>query len=273
MKTHYKKNILSTIDVLAVVSLIIPMFVSAKNSTSLATVTPNINAKNKKANTVNATTTADKIICDRLISFSANVEPKITGLKTKLKEKRDEITNKIETGREERDDKLSTKREQWDANRQEQFAKLLEHAATDSQKQAVAKFKNAVEAAILARRQAIDTAIKTFRDGVKKAISERKTATDNAVKTFNDTVATAKTKAQDDCANGVDPKTVRLNYQQALKAARDKFQSDKKDIEKLHGSIEPLITAKKLATEKAIADFETAVEKARTDLKAAFPTE
>ena len=272
MKTNYKKNILLTLGVLAVIGLIIPMFVLAKKNNGLST-TVNINAQNKKSNTANATTTAGKIICDRLINFSANVDQKITDHKTKLKEKRDEIINKLEIKREERDNKLNATRDQWDTNRQKQFAKLLEHAATDTQKQAVAKFKSDVETAILVRRQAVDAAIQTFRDGVKQAIALRKTATDNSVKTFNSAVATAKTKAQADCANGIDPKTVRLNYQQTLKAARDKFQSDKQNIEKLHGSIEPLIMAKKQATENAIADFKIAMEKARTDLKTAFPTE
>ncbi len=55
-----------------------------------------------------------------------------------------------------------------------------------------------------------------------------------------------------------------------MKAAQDKFKSDRQAVEKLKDSLEPVRAARKQAVEKALADFKAAMEKARADLKAAF---
>jgi hypothetical protein len=55
-----------------------------------------------------------------------------------------------------------------------------------------------------------------------------------------------------------------------MKAAQDKFKSDRQAIEKLKDLLEPIRASRKAEVEKAIADFKAAMEKARADLKAAF---
>ena len=54
-----------------------------------------------------------------------------------------------------------------------------------------------------------------------------------------------------------------------MKAARDKFKSDRQAIERINHSA--LAQTHRQAIQKAISDFKAAMEKARADLKAAFP--
>jgi hypothetical protein len=55
-----------------------------------------------------------------------------------------------------------------------------------------------------------------------------------------------------------------------VKTANEKFKEDRKAIEKVDAQIGTLKTARKASVDKAIADFKTALEKAKADLKAAW---
>jgi hypothetical protein len=88
-----------------------------------------------------------------------------------------------------------------------------------------------------------------------------------------DAVKAAVEKAKTDCQNGVDPVSVRATLKDSIQAARTKFQTDKNSAPKVGGNIQTLIEARKQAFEKAMADFKAAMEKARTDLKKAFPAD
>lgn len=214
-----------------------------------------------------------KGFCTQLSTISSNIEQRLADRDSKLEAKRAEIQSRIEERRSERDARLVAMRTKWDANRAKHFAKLEERAQTDEQKQAVVAFTGAVNAAIAARRATVDTAIQNFRDGVGGLITSRKTSVDAAITTFKNSVQLALEKAQSDCASGVSPITVRKNLLADLKAAQEKFVSDKQDIEKMEDPTESLIAARKEAIEKAIDDFKATVEQARVDLKAAFPQE
>jgi len=207
-------------------------------------------------------------LCERLSEKGAKIIEKISGLDAKLDEKRAEGLSKIAERQANHDEKYAANRKKWDENRQEQFAKLEERAQTDSQKQAIAQFKLAMTAAINTRRSAVDTAIQAFRSGLQNAIISRKSAADAAVATLISSINSAIEKAKTDCASGVDPKVVRENLAAGIKAARDKFISDKQDIEKLSDSVHLLVTARRQAVEKAHNDFKAAAEQARTSLKA-----
>lgn len=215
---------------------------------------------------------AEKGICARLSTLSLKIDERFANFDARLEAKRTETANRIETRQNEFDARLTEKRAKWDANRDEHFAKLEEKAQTDVQKQALLAFRETVTAAISARRAAIDTANQNFREGVQDAIASRKSAVDTATTTFRNSLKAAFDKANSDCQAGVDPRTVRENLGTDLKAARDKFASDRQEIEKLKTPMETLINTRKEAIKKAIDDFKAAIEKAKTDFKAAFPT-
>lgn len=212
------------------------------------------------------------------VNFCANVD-KMTQLETrmidnegKIEQKREEQKKKIDDRWVERNTKRENNRNKWDENRDEFFAKLEGKATTDAQKQALLTFKEATTAAIAAHRMAIDSAIEAFRKGVEQAIASKKTNVDALVNAYRVEVQAAITKAKADCAlTNPDAVAIRVAFQSRVKAAKEKFITDKKDIDKINDSLESLIDAKKQAVEKANNDFKAAIEKARNDLKAAFP--
>jgi hypothetical protein len=212
-----------------------------------------------------------KNFCSQFSTFTSKIDQKIIGVSDKLSLKRDEISNKIDEKRENREVKLEQVREKWDNNRLEHFAKLEEKAQTSEQKQAVADFEKAVNDAIVARRTAIDLAIHNFKTGVDQANASRKAAIDLLKNIYDVSVKTALTKAMVDCESGVAPATVRQSLVNDIKSARDGFNSERKEIDKIKDAKEKLISEKKAAFEKAISDFKLAMEKARSDFKASFP--
>jgi hypothetical protein len=125
--------------------------------------------------------------------------------------------------------------------------------------------------AIASRRAAIDEAIDDFRQSVEQAKIDRKSAADALRNTFRNSIRAAFQKSETDCDVGVDPATIRTNFRAEVKAAKEKFENDRKEIEKLQTSMETLINTRKEAIKKAIDDFKTAMETARTEFKAAFP--
>jgi hypothetical protein len=211
-----------------------------------------------------------KNFCFQISSLTSKIDQKITGIGDKLGVKRVEISNKIEERRDNREMKLEQVRDKWDVNREEHFVKLEEKAKTDEQKQAVINFKKAVNDAISVRRLAIDLAIQNFKTGVDQAIASRKAAINALEDNYESAVKTAIAKATTDCASGVLPATIRQNLTNDLKTARDKFTSERKEVDKTKEVKDQLIATKKAAFEKAINDFKIALEKAKTDLKAAF---
>jgi|GEM_PF-1546869 hypothetical protein len=212
------------------------------------------------------------------INFCANVD-KMTQLETKMidnedkiEQKREEQKKKIDDRWVERNTKRENNRNKWDENRDEFFAKLEGKATTDAQKQALLAFKEATTAAITARRATIDSAIEAFRKGVEQAIASKKTSVDTLVSAFRAEIQAAITKAKADCAlTNPDAVAIRVAFQNRVKAAKEKFITDKKDVDKISDSLQSLIDAKKQAVEKANSDFKAAIEKARNDLKAVFP--
>ena len=214
-----------------------------------------------------------KAFCTTISNLASKYDQKVANRETKLEEKRTEITDKISSRWTKRDEKLAEKRAKWNTNREEHFAKLEEKAVTDEQKQAFLIFKQAVTSAIAARRAAIDKAIDDFRQGVEQAKIDRKSAVDALGNTFRNSIQAAFEKAKTDCDSEVDPATIRTNFRAEVKAAKEKFESDRKEMEKLQTSMEVLINTRKEAIKKAVDDFKAAMEKAKADFKAAFPEE
>lgn len=216
-------------------------------------------------------TPTPKGFCTRVNEFTSRIDERITDREAKLQAKRQERANNLVEQKNKRDTLRSKNRVGRDENRQEHYTKLESRATTDAQKQAVVVFKTTVEAAVSARKAVVDNAIKAFRQSVDQSIASRKSAVDGAINTFKNAKIAAVEKAKADCAARVDPRTVRETFRTNMKAAQDKFKSDRQAIETLKDTFEPIRTARKQAVEKAIADFKMIMEKARTDLKATFP--
>lgn len=209
--------------------------------------------------------------CERLTTLAGNLDQRIAEQQAKIATKRAEIAAKFNGHRQAQNTKLTQKRTEWNVNRQAHFAKLEEKAQNDVQKQAVVDFVAAVEAALVVRRAAVDKAITDFRQAVDQIRTARQTAVDTAINTFKEAKRVAFAKVEADCVAGVNPKTSRETLRTSLKAARDKFASDRQALEKRKDQMEPLLTARREAIKEAIAEFKTALDEAKTKLKAVFP--
>ncbi len=208
--------------------------------------------------------------CERVGGSVSNISERLSAKIANLADVRQDRLQRISEHQVSYSEKLQESREKWDENRAQQFNALEDKAETDAERQAVVQFKTAMTAAISARRTAVDAAIAAFRSGLQAAISSRKTAADAAIAAYKSAIDAANAKARTDCAAGLNVRTVRDNYVAALKLARDKYNTDRQNVENLGGKVKALVTARRQAMEKAHNDFKTAAEAARARLKAAL---
>ncbi len=158
----------------------------------------------------------------------------------------------------------------WDNSRDKVYSELALRATTQSQKAAIEKFKNAIDAAVEARRASVDKATADFKFGVDKGISNRKTLVASSTLLFNTETTAALTNAKADCAGGKAPADARAAYVAALDAAQKKLQSSLSQV-KTTTALKVLITTRQAAIEQAAKDFKASVTKAENSLKLAFP--
>jgi len=206
--------------------------------------------------------------CERIARLATTMETRVNEGRSKILARRDERTSKLDERRKDREERLGDRREKWEDAWEKKIERLEDRSGTNTA--AIAAFKTAMAAAWKTRDAAIDAANKAFRTGLEKLIAEKKTAVENASLAFKNAVAAAFAKAKSDCASGVAPETVMTNLRASLKAAQDKFQSDRKAIEGIGAKVKELVRTRQAAVEKAKADFKAAAEKARADLKAAL---
>lgn len=251
MKTLYKKTFKKLV-VVAMIATIIPIGAFAKQ-------TKIQNNGNNNAG-----------FCSKIENFFSKADENFIQKQIKLSQNRLEKINDLNQKYADRDQKKEQNRGGWDQKRDKNFQNLLSKAKTDAQKQAVEKFISAMNNAVTLRRQAVDAAISVFRQGIKQAIETRKLTVDQALKTFNDSKKIILEKAKTDCASGVDQKIVRQQTTESLKTAKQKLQDDIKAIEKTGETVSALAMEKKGALDKALEDFNSTVEAAKQELKAAF---
>jgi len=208
------------------------------------------------------------VICDNLEKWVVKTDQVLTERETKIVEKQTERLEKLNEKRDNRDQKLEQFRENWNEHWDEHFAMLEEKASTSEQKQALVDFQEAVKDALASRQAAVDSAITQFRTGLDKLIADRKTAIETARNAYLDAYNAAVESAKQACANGGDPSQIKETLKAALKAAKDKFNSDRHAIEKM--DVKKLVEVRQQAFKDALNYFKKVMETERTKLKAAF---
>jgi len=216
------------------------------------------------------TNQSNTAFCSRIDQIIATIEQRMSDRDAQLQARWQERDANLAKREADRLARLSDNRNIHKENREAQYAKLDAKAITDAQKQAVASFKTTVEAAVLTREAAVDSAISVLQQSVNQSIDARRTAVETVINEFTSAKSAANAKAIADCSAGVDPNTIREAYRASMKVAQEKFKSDFQAIEKLQGSFESVRATKKQAVEQAIADFNVTMEKAKADLKVAF---
>ncbi len=95
-------------------------------------------------------TTPGQGACARISDFNAKLDQNIVDRQSKLDAKKQERLDTLTKHRNDADGKLEGGRTRADENRALHYEKLGTRAKTDAEKQAVANFKAAVEAAVAA---------------------------------------------------------------------------------------------------------------------------
>lgn len=202
---------------------------------------------------------------------SQKFDQQAAGRITKLQNNYQNRLANVEKKRSAQDSKLESKRNQGENNRDRQFTGLREKAVTDAQKAAVEKFIATVQAAVKIRQAAFDTALKDFQTAVDKAMEARRASITTVVNAYYQATKAALDQAKASCIAGQDDATVRAKFVADLRAAKTKLETARSGLTKLGETISGLAATRKEAVKKAITDFRTAMEVARTELQAAFP--
>ena len=210
----------------------------------------------------------DNLICDNLEKWVVKIDQTLTEREVKIEEKQTERLEKLDKKRENRNTKLEQHREKWEDKWEEHFGMLEEKASTSEQKQALVEFKEAVKEALASRQAAVDKAISQFRTDLDKLIANRKIAIDAAKIAYINAYNVAIQNAKQACTDGGVPSQIRETLRTALKAAKDKFNSDRRAIEKM--DVKKLVETRQQALKEALEYFKKAMEGARTKLKTAF---
>lgn len=210
----------------------------------------------------------NNLICDNLGKWVVKIDQTLTEREMKIDEKQAERLEKLDEKRNNRDTKLEQHREKWEEKWEEHFGMLEEKASTSEQKQALVDFKETAKEALASRQAVVDKAISQFRIGLDKLIAGRKTAIETAKTVYINAYNAAIQKAKNSCTQGVDANTIKEILKADLKASKDKFNGDKRAIEKT--DVKKLVEVRQQAFKEALEYFKKAMEEARADLKAAF---
>jgi len=208
--------------------------------------------------------------CTRIGTYDAQYDQKISDKQAKYQQRQDGILKKVEDKKAIQDHNRAQKRSAWDANRVAQFEKLMGQATTDTQKQAVTVFEDAVKTAIDEHRSALDAALTTFRTQAQLAIGARYGSIGSTLGVFASSTDQALQKAKADCAAGTDPKAVRDSVTAAIKASHDLFKNSANTIPAVSPELKKLTEERKAAVKAANDAFEKKVADAKATLKLSF---
>ncbi len=211
-------------------------------------------------------------ICERITERAGAFQQKAGDQENQIKTRNTARLTNWTTKESEQDAKLAGLRTGWDVNQKNQFSALEAKAQTDAQKTAIANFEATTNAAIATRRAAVDSAIKTFRAGMQNAIMTRQGQIEQLVSGSATSRQALWSKAETDCAAGVDAKAVMANLKSGMQSIRTQTQLDKQNTTKINSTVATLVVTRKSAIDKAFSDFKTTMEQARITLKKAFGT-
>lgn len=210
--------------------------------------------------------------CAQIEKVNSKIDVQIAERETKLLKHREESNRKFELRKVEVNEKVFERRIAWDGNFGKRFSMLESRADTQAKKDAVARFRTAVETAAKERRAVVDSILSSFRANASSSIAARQAKIDEIIRTYKAAVSTAAAKAKADCAlQNADSQAIKKAYKESLKVAREKFEADRKEVEKIRVTVNELTAEKKAELKKANADFKVKVEAALKELKAAFP--
>jgi len=208
-------------------------------------------------------------LCSRISALATKVDQRIANRQSNLDGKRNQISLRLQKIQDQRASQLAAKREKWDNARAVHYEKLESRARTDAQKQALTQFKQEVDAAIAARRTAVDLALANFEQGISEALISRRSSSDAVLNEFRNSIRAAFGQTESNCASDKQFSEIRESLRSGLQAAKDGLSSDVQSIDKLGAQVSELVKARNEAIQQAVQDFKAKMETARDNFKAA----
>ncbi|MFA6397618.1 MAG: hypothetical protein WDK96_02095 [Candidatus Paceibacterota bacterium] len=245
------KNIKSLVALFLLVGLFVPAIMFAEDQ---------VGASTKMIGFCSKITTKEKTFEDNTLSKEQK--------SLNRKESQNIIWDAKKTLTESKKDKT---RAFVDEKRELNFSNVEVRAKTDAQKQAVETYKTTIKTAIENRRTIIDSAINNWRTTVEKNTLARRASVNTIWTTFKTTVDSALLKAKTDCATGTKQDIIKTTFNETVRVAREKMETDRKALFNVSAQVESLNQIKRDIIKKAQDDFKAVVEKAKADLKIAFP--
>lgn len=228
------------------------------------------NAKNRPSKEEVAEKKTEKV-CDRITSGYSKLEQKMVESENRIRTREEERKSEFDEKEEALRTRLTERRSEIDANFAAHIEKMIQAAGDDAvKKTAVAAFQLAVRNAMETRRTAVDAARETYRNQVETAVRERKTALDSPLAVFRSETKAAYEKAAASCEAGEEIASVRTTLQTNLKNAREKFQAQNQNRERVRTNLESEISVRNQAIQKANDDLKAALTKAKEAFQNAF---
>lgn len=211
-------------------------------------------------------------ICDRMEELAGKIQTKLKTRNENRQQLRTESENRLQIRLQERESALNERRQIRDQYRNEFYANLQERAKGQQQEEAVSEFKNTVEDAVEARRDAVDAALDAFSNGVQQSIDSRKTSVDSLIAEYEKNREQLAAEVRNFCETNGDAVKARQTLQNRLQQAREEFKADQKEISSVGDTVKELAQVKNEAIRKASETFLSVFKEAQNRLRAELGT-
>ena len=269
------RTILLTLAVVGIASAPSPLFAKDTNSSSGDTGEIRPTTSPQSATKPIASPKAESSkgnFCTNITAKSADIAKKVGQQKNNLDLLRSGEQEKIATNRTTSTATQQVNRTKQDNELTTKFDKLTALAKTDSQREAVATFQKAVQAAVTEHRAAIDAANTTLKKAVDQDRTAKQAEIDQAVAASTAAFSAAITEAKNSCAQGVPSDTVRSQFNASTQKEAVSLKTAKDTASKLKGNVPTYVNTNKKDIQAADQAYKNAVKSAGIALKAAFST-
>lgn len=210
--------------------------------------------------------------CSRFDAMHEMKTQRIQVGRTKLEAKRTEFKERANNRGNQRLEKLTELRNKGEEKRANAFKKLEENAATNEQKEAVEKFKLAIQDAIKIRHEVYSQERATFKVSVDAMNLQHKTGIDNVIASMKSEISAIEQKAKTDCnLDSVVSSEIRDEFRQTVLEIKNKFKNKRTSIDTVRNKVKDLTDDRKIVFDKAREDFKAAIALAKEELKLVFP--
>jgi hypothetical protein len=211
--------------------------------------------------------------CAAINATGGTISAKMTTLQTRLMETQMTRNTTRETARNTWQQALTTAQTKANQARETAFVRLQATARNEAQKTAILAYEDAIRAAVSTRLTANNEVRNTYRLNVDSLTNDNTATVNGQVLAFMNAVQAAIGNAKTGCqANSGDGAQIRTTFQNALKLARETYQTQRTGDSKLGEQIRVQVQIRNNAIRANNTRFLQATQTARQTLLKALDT-